>query len=160
MFNRKFNFSKCDSHFHFHVLTKRFFGQSLSGATLFLNMKISIPWPISHSSLPGAASYTRYRMARLGLSQLPNVNHLNPNSVRLSTMLPQSQYPISIPSCREVHGTFSQLSFQPLSISKSAPLFDRLGQKIWKPSGIKRWRVSQVLPLFWDEHKKELLKNE
>ena len=53
---------------------------------------------------PGVAAYTRYAVARLGLSPLPNVKPLKPELGPVFNDVSSFRYPISIPSCRVVNG--------------------------------------------------------
>ena len=53
---------------------------------------------------PGVAAYTRYAVARLGLSPLPNVKPLKPELGPVFNDVTSFRYPISIPSCRVVNG--------------------------------------------------------
>ena len=53
---------------------------------------------------PGVAAYTRYAVARLGLSPLPNVKPLKPELGPVFNDVTSFRYPISIPSCRGVNG--------------------------------------------------------
>ena len=59
---------------------------------------------MEHTSYPGAAAYTRYAVARLGLSQLQNVKSLKPEFGPVVNDVSSFQYPISIPLCPEVNG--------------------------------------------------------
>ena len=59
---------------------------------------------LRNTPYPGAAVYTQYAMARLGLSPLPNVEPLKRELGSVVNDVTSFRYPISIPSCREVNG--------------------------------------------------------
>ena len=59
---------------------------------------------LRNTPYPGAVAYTRYAVARLGLTQLPNAKPIKPELGPVVNDVTSFQYPINIPSCRDVNG--------------------------------------------------------